>query len=156
LLADDGVRLIVPQLLGNRLSDFLEGEILESESVLQRLASIRGLVRVNGVVAEERANSFSFPFPNQSLEAFGVDPNGNPVDEGTRPIQVPVHHSVLHGRLEAVFYGSDFPGSKILSDPIRAFEVALPLVVTRQVLHENRVPPPTLLASELPLRSTWD
>jgi hypothetical protein len=96
LLAYHGVRLVVSGLLRNRLPDFLEGEIFESESVSQRLASVRGFIWVNGIVAEERANGLSFPFPDQRLETFGVDSDGNPVDKGTRPVQVPVHHSVLH------------------------------------------------------------
>lgn len=104
--------------LGHGVSDLLLREVRESESMLYGTASIRGLVRVQGVVTEESADCFSFSFPNERFEVFRVHSNSSPVDEGSGAIEMSIHNSVFHVRSITALRDSHFPRSEILPDPV--------------------------------------
>jgi hypothetical protein len=97
LLAHHSIRFVMPNLVGDRLSHFFQGEIAQSEFMIYGSTSVSRFVRVNGVVAEECAHGLPFPFSDQCLESLGIDANGGPVKERTSAVQVPIHYPVIHG-----------------------------------------------------------
>jgi hypothetical protein len=117
------------------VSNFVQPEIRERESVSQRRVSVSGFVGMNWIVPEEGADRVSFSFSNQSLEALGVHTDRTAVKERPRTVQVTIHDSVSHGRSKSVLRDAYLPRPEVLTSPVGAFEVVLPCRVARQILY---------------------